>query len=150
MKGIPELLFDECDRALVESMGWHRHKTKHTTYARSNTRPKFYLHRLLLKAPKVMEVDHKNGNGLDCRRANLRVASKSQNMMNTKAKANNKSGRKGVHLSKDGKWRAELMANGTRYRSGGFDNFEEAVAWRLAAEKLYHGEYAGFGSGAMN
>lgn len=44
-----------------------------------------YLHRLIMKAPKGMDVDHLNHNTLDCRKKNLRVVSHTENCQNTKS-----------------------------------------------------------------
>lgn len=43
-----------------------------------------YMHRLIAGTPAGKETDHINGNGLDNRRANLRVATASQNSANTR------------------------------------------------------------------
>ena len=60
------------------------------------------MHRILMKPSKGLVVDHINGNGLDNRRENLRVCTHAQNMRNSKAYVNNKSGYKGVRYNKSG------------------------------------------------
>lgn len=46
------------------------------------------LHRWLLDAPEGMDVDHKNGDGFDNRRSNLRLATRSQNLANRRGWSN--------------------------------------------------------------
>lgn len=91
------------------------------------------------------EVDHKNGNGLDCRRDNLRLATKQQNNQNRGIQRNNTSGYKGITLvKKTGKWRAGIGVNGRRIVLGTFDDpvIAHEVYCRAAAEAF--GEFARF------
>jgi hypothetical protein len=108
-----------------------------------NHERKVLLHRFLLGAEKGREVDHKDGNGLNCARSNMRDCTRSQNAKNRLMSANNSSGFKGVHWRADkGKWAAEIACNGSRVRIGYFDNKKEAVlAYDRKAIEL-HGEYA--------
>lgn len=64
-------------------------------YATSGCRRKS-IHRVVMGAPKGMDVDHINGNGLDNRKENLRLCTRSQNMMNQRLKSHSVSGYKGV------------------------------------------------------
>lgn len=82
-------------------------------------------------------------NALDNRRANLRLATKSQNQMNRRIQRNNTSGFKGVHLFKrTGKFRAYIMVQGKEKHLGYFATAEEAhVAYVKAAVEI-HGEFA--------
>src|ERR1700751_41370 len=67
-----------------------------------------YLHRFLLGVtdPSIW-VDHKDHNGLNCLRSNLRKTTASFNSANQRKRADNKLGVKGVHKVGD-KYRAEL------------------------------------------
>lgn len=63
-----------------------------------------YLHRMLLRAPQGLQVDHKNGDGLDNRRCNLRLATPAQNAANRgmdRRVAGRSSRFKGVSLTRD-------------------------------------------------
>lgn len=104
---------------------------------------KVLLHRDVTKAPRGKVVDHINGNGLDNRRASLRVCSYSENGMNRGKATTNASGHKGVHWDKDRqKWRAQINVRGKQRMLGSFDTPEKAAAAYAAAAAEGHGEFA--------
>jgi hypothetical protein len=97
-----------------------------------------------LKKGDKRQVDHKNHDGLDNRKINLRICNKSQNQMNRKPlKNNNTSGFKGVHLSQKGKkWEARIGLNYKKIHLGYFENkISAAKAYNNAAKK-YFGKFA--------
>lgn len=72
-----------------------RRSTDDTGYAVSSRSPHtIRMHRLIMKADNTIEVDHINGNPLDNRRENLRLATRPQNVANRKAKGYYKCGNK--------------------------------------------------------
>lgn len=101
----------------------------------------------IMKTPKGMHTDHINGNKLDNRKFNLRVCTHRQNICNSKTRADNSSGYKGVSLDKRCKakpWRAVIKNNHKSIWLGGFSTKEAAAnAYREASIK-YHGEYSSF------
>jgi hypothetical protein len=103
------------------------------------------MHRIILKAPKDAHVDHINGDGLDNRKWNLRLCTRSQNLCNSSIKRNNTSGYKGVRLDKwigYKKWRAYIWTNGRQKYIGNFSCKNEAAkAYNETATK-YYGEFA--------
>ena len=101
------------------------------------------LHKEIMGTPKGMDTDHINGDKLDNRRENLRVATRSQNMANLPNPINNKSGYKGViWYKRDSNWRAFIKVNYKQVHLGYFkDKVEAAKAYNLAALEKY-GEYA--------
>ena len=87
-------------------------------------------------------IDHINGNGLDNRRANLRLATVAQNAWNSK-KRKSRSGYKGVCYDKaKRRWRAAIVHHGRRIHLGYFkEKLEAAKAYDTAAIK-YFGQFA--------
>jgi hypothetical protein len=111
------------------------------------------LHRYLmgLKHGERLVVDHINGNGLDNRRANLRVGTFSDNMHNYHPIAvHNKTGYRGVHETPNkranGKidiyYSANIRVNKKTIYLGKFKTPEEAHRAYQEGVKRYHGEFA--------
>ena len=90
------------------------------------------------------KIDHKNGNGLDNRKENLRFATHQQNMSNRR---NNKlNGYKGVYFHNHGKrrkrWVASIQEKLKKIFLGRFFKPEEAAVAYNEAAKKYFGEFA--------
>lgn len=102
-----------------------------------------YMHRVILKTPKGMDTDHKNGNRLDNRRANLRTATRSQNNHNIGLRRVNRFGMKGVSAeTQRGKYRATIMISKVSHYLGSFKTPEEAYTVYCEAATRLHGEFA--------
>lgn len=104
-------------------------------------RPKrtVYLHRFILGAPRGLQVDHANGDGLDCRRENMRLASRSQNCANAKKRRDAKSSRfKGVVAIPGKGWQAQITVDNRHRALGVFPTEEEAArAYDAEAERAW-------------
>lgn len=75
------------------------------------------------------QIDHINGIRTDNRIDNLRPASATENLRNTKRRKNNTSGCKGVSQhSTSRRWRARIVVNRVENHLGFFDTKEEAIA----------------------
>lgn len=142
-------LVDDEDYERVMQYKWCTHKDRNTWYAtRTSYNPKksIPLHRFIMNAKPGEEVDHINHNGLDDRRCNLRIVTRSQNHMN-RGKMKNKctSKYKGVYWFKNlNKWMVHIEINGKKMHVGLFNNEEEAArAYDKKAKELF-GEYAYF------
>lgn len=103
-----------------------------------------FMHRLIVNAPKGMEVDHINGNGLDNRRCNLRIASPSENQQNRQTKKLGTHSRfKGVTWHRNAqKWQAGIKKEGRSIHLGLFEaEVDAAIAYNHAAIQMF-GEFA--------
>lgn len=129
---------------------WHWQIAKQGEYASRrfwNRETKTYktitMHRYIMNIPKGKDVDHINGNGLDNRRSNLRLATRSENIRNSFKQSNNTSGFKGVTWHKHiKKWQAQGYINYKHKFLGYFKTKEEAaLAYNEFAKKCY-GEFA--------
>jgi hypothetical protein len=100
---------------------------------------------VILRVDDTIEIDHVNGDGLDNRRENLRVATHAQNASNRGVRVNNTSGFKGVHANHSGRgkqWFAYITTNYKRQHLGMFGTAEEAARAYDAAAVRLHGEFA--------
>ena len=148
MKSIPLnrgqfALVDNRDYEKVMALSWHTVKTpgSRTLYAAHSVYPNktILLHRFILSAEKGSQVDHKNHNGLDCRRKNLRFVSRGQNIQNSTLYGNNRSGYAGVRWREDRKkWEGQIGGTKLRQYLGLFQTAELAAqAYDRAALRLY-------------
>jgi hypothetical protein len=91
-------LVDDEDEFRILERKWRlikRRSLDKTGYAVSSRSPHIIrMHRFLINAPEDFEVDHINGNTLDNRKENLRLATRSENAANRKAKGFYKYGSK--------------------------------------------------------
>ena len=141
-------LIDLEDLPRVSQYPWHARQSNrvdHIWYA-YRTGPsgqKIALHRFLMDAPPGVEVDHVSGDGLDNRRANLRLATHRQNLTNQRKRLNRSSRFKGVHWCKrDVAWVARITVN-DRMRCLGYFAVEQDAAQAYNAAALEHwGEFA--------
>jgi len=102
-----------------------------------------YMHREIMNPPPDLVVDHRNCDGLDNRKQNLRFATHAQNTRNRRKKKNGSSQFLGVYFNKEkSTWDSQLMHNGKKIWVGRFDNeIDAAKAYDETARK-YHGEFA--------
>lgn len=100
------------------------------------------MHRTIISAKLGEHVDHKDGNGLNNQKGNLRICTRSQNMHNMRPHRDNGTGYKGVCRHKSGLWGARICINrkiiSLKYYKTPRD---AAIAYNEAAKK-YCGEFA--------
>lgn len=141
---------DAADAHLVAGYSWHAHTGRCTTYAMrwercaDGKRRGVLLHRALFAlADPDVHVDHRDKNGLNNRRANLRSCSNAENLRNRGFQRNNVSGFKGVSWHAKGKkWQASIRVSGSQKHLGLFESAELAHAAYIAAATAMHGEFA--------
>lgn len=125
-------IIDSHDALRVLGRRWSATEGRHTWYAHSH---KTSLHRFIIDATPGVEVDHIDGNGLNCSKSNLREVTPTQNRLNCKLNARNRSGYKGVRFRSDIKrWEAYINLDGYRYL-GCFDDPKEAALAHDAATR---------------
>lgn len=129
-------LVDDEDFEALNQLTWHGVKHRNTVYACTNIydeKSKRFryvrLHRYLMKAPKGKLIDHRNHNGLDNQKHNLRICDNSVNTLNVKdLRRSNKSGVSGVHWSETQRvWHAYFTLQKNRYHLGSFTHLEDAA-----------------------
>lgn len=140
------VLVDACDYEWLSRWNWFRNTFDYVY--RNSTRPNgepciVFMHAEILNTPKGMVTDHINGNPLDNRRCNLRLASHSENMRNRKLRKDSCSGFKGVFwVPSNRNWRAQIQCDGKKHHLGIFgDPISAAKAYNEAALRI-HGRFA--------
>ncbi|WP_273280906.1 HNH endonuclease [Pseudooceanicola atlanticus] len=140
-------LFDPEDLDIIAGHLWCVDAKRGRAYAVRAVGPKcarrfVHMHREVVSASQGQDVDHKNHDGIDNRKANLRTATRSQNNANQRPRAG-KSRFKGVHWHRQsGKWHAQIRKGSLRKSLGLFECEEDAARAYDAEAVQLHGQFA--------
>ena len=143
-------IIDAEDFELVSQFKWYATRGSNTDYAvrtpwipEERRYQQVSLHRFLLNAPCDMHVDHRNHQGLDNRRSNLRLCTPTENRWNTQKRKGCRSEFLGVHHRPLRKkpWMAKLIVNKKHYSRSFATELEAALYYDELVEEL-HGEFA--------
>lgn len=119
--------------------GWYATRTV-TVGGKQKT---IFMHRQILESPKGKDIDHINHDGLDNRRENLRICTRSQNKKNGLKYRNNTSGLNGVcWVQKAKKWQAQIKKDGKNIYLGYFNDKDQAGHAVDKKVKELFGEFA--------
>lgn len=145
-------IIDLDDLPLVQGMAWQSLVSTSAVYALHSYRSpggpmrQLHMHRLLCFGPgenDPRDVDHIDRDGLNNRRANLRPATRGQNMANRRKRAGTTSGYIGVNWHKgSGKWTARITVDGVRTSLGYYASEIEAARAVDEANVRMRGEFA--------
>jgi len=141
-------IVDAADYDWLSSFKWHAHKVKRTFYAARGIRldgkqRQDRMHRVIMGAGDDHIIDHINRDGLDNRRANLRLCTLSENARNTHSRKGASSAYIGVSWHKrSGKWLARLKVAGRDKYLGVFYCEADAAHAYDAAARNHFGEFA--------
>lgn len=136
------ILIDTEDIGKVNQYLWHiDHSRKNIYYAQVSLKgTTIRMHRLLKPTP--LQVDHINHNGLDNRKANLRICTNRENNCNKDFKRSPLSGYTGIRYnSKVGSYYVRIMVNKKEVSLGHYSSLEEAIMARNQGEIKYFGEF---------
>ena len=133
---------EKCPRVTRKSVGGLDRSTGY--YVFYSSEKKFYCHRVIWEIfngpiPEGMEIDHKDGNRINNNIDNLRLATKSQNMINRPKVCSQRF--KGVYPNHD-RFMTRIMVDGKDVYLGTYDTQEEAYEVYKEAAIKYHGEFA--------
>jgi hypothetical protein len=147
-------IVDDIDADLAE-LNWHVHFSGQQVYARIKTaKQDMYLHRVILE--RILNrtlgnnelADHRDVKGLNCCRLNLRLATFSQNRMNTLKRTDSKNPYKGISHRKN-RWVTRIDVDNKIVRLGSFSTPEEAFYAYCIGAIIHHREFANFGDSPL-
>ncbi len=109
---------------------------------RINRSKQVFLHRLIMRPPDDMNIDHIDGNPLNNRRNNLRICTQRQNMFNRRVPSHNSTGIVGVSWDKRRSiWRARINVAGKDTHLGYFKSKQDAIEAREKAQSEHFDEF---------
>jgi AP2 domain/HNH endonuclease len=135
-------IVDDADFEQLSQHKWNAQRNGHTFYAFRTGKRTIYLHRQLMGALPGQQVDHRDTDGLNNQRDNLRLCSAGENRRNMR-KTRGSSKFKGVSWDKvKAKWTAIIYRDYKKHPLGRFDNEEDAARAYDAKAKELFGEFA--------
>jgi hypothetical protein len=143
-------IVDDADYEWLNQWKWYACADCNTYYAvrqlyKNGKQIQIRMHRevLGLKYGDLRQCDHRDSNGLNNRRSNLRIATSAQNQHNQRYRRVGTSKFKGVHWNKlRKKWRAKIGINDQQIYLGSFNSEIEAAKTYDKAAKMFFGEFA--------
>lgn len=142
-------LVDDADYVKLSKFKWSARKAPDTFYATRAARVGpgrqkiVRMHQVILRLRDGDLPDHKDGNGLNNQRHNLRRSDKHTNTFNRRKRTRASSKYKGVGWhTRLGRWRARIMYSGKSYFLGHFGSAVSAARAYDKAAKRYFGRFA--------
>ncbi|GAJ07077.1 unnamed protein product, partial [marine sediment metagenome] len=139
-------IVDNEDFGYLSRFKWHAVRVGHNWYANRNIKTMDgYKSQRMQWDILGKNTDHKNGNGLDNRRDNLRTCTKAQNTRNQRREPTKLSPYKGVKRKVYRyriMWEAKISVEGRQIYLGLFGIAEEAALAYNKAALIYFGEFA--------
>ena len=132
------LIDDEDFDKLIRSK-WHIHMgyAVKTTSRKLGKQMQESMHRVVMNCPSGMDIDHRDMNPLNNQKSNLRICTRSQNMMNKRVRPESNIGYKGVSRNWN-KYHARIQKDGKRIDLGSsFDPKECAKLYDAKAKELF-------------
>jgi hypothetical protein len=148
-------LVDDDDFEYLNQFNWHMSTYRELNYAKRNVRAGTShklrpMHREIFEYRGIdltnLEVDHINGDGLDNRRSNLRLATHKENLANCAKRSATRCknhGFKGITFNpKNAKWVAQIAVNGKHIECGEYNTPSKAANAYDDAAVQYFGKFA--------
>lgn len=141
-------IIDAEDSEAIDGFNWRADPSRNTFYASRHGRDgagnkiKVYMHQAVAEKHGLPVVDHKNRNGLDNRKSNLRPCSYSFNGANSPTKCGSSKFRGVSWSSKDRVWRSQITVNYRHRNIGSFNSERDAAMAYDEAAKEAFGDFA--------
>lgn len=143
-------LVDDMDYAWLNRRKWYAKQYRCIYYAQRSiggrrNRKLELMHRVILElhAGDKRQCDHRDGDGLNNRRTNLRICTGMQNIQSSRKRTTGTSKYKGVHwFRRDGKWYSKIQIRGKQRHLGGFESEIDAAKAYDKAALICFGDFA--------